>query len=78
MNDPDRKEIPMSDQQIMERVAEEIRTRSDECERGVIAIGCDPFTGEPVAAMALIGPNNVVFTLPVDPERGVFLDFNLN
>jgi len=77
-HDPDRKEIQMSEAAIIERVTGEIRKRYDECERGVIAIGVDPFTGAPVAGLALIAPDCVMFTMPVLPEEGVFIDVCLN
>lgn len=63
---------------VDEQIAKELHTQSKECERGIIGIGADRITGEPICALALIGPHCVLFTQPVVPEREIFIDICLN
>lgn len=63
---------------VDEKIAKELMEQSADCEREVFAVGTDPITGIPVAALALVGPRCVVFSKPVMIEREIFIDVCLN
>jgi hypothetical protein len=62
----------MNEQQIMDRVGDEIITRSEQCERGVLAISPDGQMG-----IALVAPNSLMLAWLIAPDVPPF-DFWLN
>jgi len=66
----------MSEQQIIEKVSEEIVHRSETCERGIIGMR---FHGDdPIGGYALVAPDCIMYAQPLVPERDIFIDFCLN
>ena len=70
----------MSDQDTLIRLMDEVGERSRTCERGILAVGYNPF-GMPVLALTLVAPNCVNFTqvIAVMPNgEPIFADLVLN
>lgn len=65
----------LSEVEVMHRLSETVARESQSCERGVIAVGVDYTTDEPVAAIAVVGPDSLAFVtvMPI----GIY-DANLN
>lgn len=66
----------MSEQQIAEKLAEEIDRLSEACARGIV--GDRTVDGVPIAAYAIVAPRCMVYCQPLIPERDIFIDFCLN
>ena len=69
----DRKEILMSDMEMMTAVMEKTLERSVDCERGVLGFSDDGMVG-----FALIGPDSIDMAYLLAPVASADFHFNLN
>lgn len=61
---------------VIEKVSAEIMRRSQECERGVIAVGVSEHNPEMGFGLVLVAPNCLLFAFTPGPE--IVLDLYLN